>query len=119
MPVHWSGSHSPKHTISFHLGGTASEQHSAALLLCSLEYHSLTERGSWPMCQGYSLPFLEELFLHSRKDLGLIFHLKDRIPIKGQAQSYFCSVKVSYEFPRTALKTRNFTIDDTVPEHQL
>lgn len=82
MPSHRSGSHSPKYAISLQLGLEESRIMALYYLLCSLEHYNLTEGNFWPIRQGYDLPFLKELFLHSKRDLGLIFQLKDRTPIR-------------------------------------
>jgi len=84
MPSHSSGSHSPKYAISLQLGLGDSRSTALYHLSCSLEHYNLTEGDSRPIHQGYNLPFLKELFLHSKRDLDLIFHLKDRTPISNR-----------------------------------
>lgn len=84
MLSHRSGSHSPKYAISLQLGLEESRITALYYLSCCLEHYNLTEVDSWPTHQGYNLPFLKELFLHSKRDLGLIFHLKDRTPIRDR-----------------------------------
>lgn len=117
IPSHRWGSCSPKHETSLPLG---QEESRTALyyLSCSLEHYSLTEGDSWPICQDYNLSFLKKLLFYSKKNLGLIFHLKDKTSIRDKLNLISAELRSAMNFQGLHYNCWNSTVHDTVSEYQ-